>query len=45
MSGEHALEPSLQSWAPAKIFMGGGGEQAQKSLHHELKSSEKAPIW
>ena len=26
--GEHALEPSLQSWAPAEIFVGGG--QAQK---------------
>ena len=43
ISGEHALEPSLQSWAPAEIFLGGGGVQAQKSLHHEIKSSQKAP--
>ena len=24
ISGEHALEPSLQSWVPAEIFVGGG---------------------
>ena len=29
ISGENALEPSLQSWAPAAILVGGGG-QAQK---------------
>ena len=30
ISGEHALEPSLQSWAPAEIFVVGGGGQAPK---------------
>ena len=32
ISGEHALETSLQSWAPAEIFVGGGG-QAQKKAY------------
>ena len=40
-SGEDALEPSLQSWAPAEIFLGGG--QAQKGPHHEVKSSKRPP--
>ena len=31
ISGEHALEPSLQSWAPAEISVGGG--QAQKKAY------------
>ena len=40
----HAFEPSLQSWAPAEIFVGGGeGTSPKKGPHHEVKSSEKAP--
>ena len=42
ISGEHALEPSLQSWAPAEIFVGGGASP-KRSPHHEVKSSKKAP--
>ena len=42
ISGEHALEPPLQSWAPAEIFVGGGGKP-KKGLHHEIKSSQEAP--
>ena len=26
ISGENALEPSLQSWAPAAILVGAGGK-------------------
>ena len=36
ISWEHALEPSLQSWAPAEIFVGGGASP-KKGLHHEKK--------
>ena len=30
-SREHALEPSLQSWAPTEIFVGRGGASPKKS--------------
>ena len=42
--GEHAIEPSLQSWAPAEIFVGGG--KPKKGSHHEVKRpphGKKAP--
>ena len=42
ISGEHALEPSLQSWAPAEIFVRGGGASPKRGPYHEVKSSEKA---
>ena len=42
ISGEHALEPSLQSCAPAEIFVGGGASP-KKSPHHKVKSSKRPP--
>ena len=42
ISWENALEPSLQSWVPAEIFVGGGGHP-KKVPRHEVKSSKKAP--
>ena len=41
-SGEHALEPSLQSWVPAEIFVGEGANP-KKGPHHEVKNSKKSP--
>ena len=38
----HVFEPSLQSWAPAEIFVGGGASP-KKGPHYEVKSSKKAP--
>ena len=44
ISGENALEPSLQSWAPTEIFVGGGASP-KKGPHQEVKSSKKDPTW